>query len=90
MSTWDALIDALAGIPRLQGARCKSNPSLWESDDPADVAAAERTCLGCCPELARCEAYWRSLKPSQRPTGCVIAGAWRPPHRPRTRKAHDD
>jgi hypothetical protein len=82
---YEALLGALQGVPALPNAKCRGNPQLWESDDPADVAAAERTCRQFCAELQKCETHWRSLKPSQRPTACTIAGQWRPPHRPRIR-----
>jgi hypothetical protein len=83
IDTWTAF---LRSLPPMPAARCKANPVLWESADPADVAAAERTCREFCVELTKCETHWRSLKPSQRPSACTIAGTLRPPHKPRIRK----
>lgn len=77
---------ATLAAPSLLAARCHGKPWLWEDDDPIAIEAAERTCRDWCPELAKCEAWWLSLRPAQRPTDCVVAGQFRPPHKRRVRK----
>lgn len=77
-----SLFDALAGIPRLEGAAC-ARGGRWAAFDPAhpDEGAADvqyrhqvalRICAEC-PALADCRTWVDSLKPSTRPEG-VVAG----------------
>lgn len=74
------LFAALAGIPRLEGARCRGR---WELFDPqgcgeSEPEVAERhnyaaaLCMRC-PALEHCRTWLESLPPEERPEG-VIAG----------------
>ncbi|OFJ52562.1 hypothetical protein FZ046_22515 [Mycolicibacterium grossiae] len=74
------LLLALAGAPKLPGARCRGRSHLFDAgesdEDKAVVAeryeAALHLCLAC-PSLEACGEWFVSLRPSQRPKG-VIAG----------------
>jgi hypothetical protein len=79
---FDSLIDALAGIPRLEGARCRGRAADFDLEPgscPEAIEAAIHICESC-PVLRRCREYVDSLPPSKRPRG-VVAGelnAWTP------------
>jgi WhiB family transcriptional regulator, redox-sensing transcriptional regulator len=76
----DALLSALAGVPRLPGALCAGEPDIWDPSTPDDddidtaqrVAFAAKLCRRC-PELTPCRSWLSSLRPHQRPGG-VVAG----------------
>jgi hypothetical protein len=69
----DHIFAALAGIPRLPGARCVGKSDLFDATDCPELAeAALNLCRGC-PALAGCAAWFDSLPRRQRPTG-VVAG----------------
>lgn len=76
MSTaWEDLAGALAGVPLLEGARCKGRPERFDLDIRSGREAidwATYTC-GACPALRKCRAWVDSLEPRQRPSG-VVAG----------------
>lgn len=80
MSTWEAMLDALAAAPVLPGAKCRGRAHLF--DEPAADEAAEtvqarhRQALDLCsrcPSLTRCETWFASLPPRKKPGG-VVAG----------------
>jgi hypothetical protein len=74
MPTFDTLIAALAGVPRLRGAECGGRSELFDPpapDTPPDDAdfithTALRLCAGY-PALAACSRWFESLPKQQRP-----------------------
>ena len=71
MSDWEAIASALAAAPRLPGARCVGDWSIFdETDNPEIVEYAKNQCQAC-PALAECRSWFESLKPSKRPPGTV-------------------
>jgi hypothetical protein len=85
MSDFDGLLSALAGVPRLDGARCVGQHAMFdEYDCPDTVAACVYVCDHCAAKPA-CEDYLNGLRPSQRPFG-VTAGVVRRPREPRKPK----
>ena len=91
-ATLTDLLEALAGVPPLPGARCRGHHRLFDPAGPTeDVTEVERrhriaveTCCAC-PALAACGDWLASLPPRERPPG-VIAGTIRTEPRPRNRK----
>jgi Transcription factor WhiB len=88
----DALLGALAGIPKLHGARCVGRgPELFDLRDPSDADRAEveeravAICLTECEAYSQCRDWIQSLPARRRPTG-VVAGVVRRPRAPRQRK----
>lgn len=75
MSAWEDLAGALAGVPLLEGARCKGRPERFDLDIRSGREAvdwATYTC-GACPALRKCRRWVDSLPPRQWPSG-VVAG----------------
>lgn len=74
------LLGALAGVPRLDGARCVGRATLFDPQRDRENwrAAAERhqaaqaICRDC-PALARCRDWLDGLPKSDRPPGVVAA-----------------
>lgn len=88
MSAWDDLASTLAGVPLLEGARCKGRPERFDVDIRSDREAidwAVFTC-GACPALRKCRGWGDSLPPRQRPSG-VVAGQLVDPAAYQTAKA---
>jgi WhiB family redox-sensing transcriptional regulator len=72
-ATWEGLAGALAGVPKLHGARCAGlSWAFDETDNPEIVEYAINLC-GTCPALAGCKEYFYSLPPRKRPSG-IVAG----------------
>lgn len=74
------LFAALAGTPRLPGARCRGRSWLFDPARPGEtqetVAARHRQALGLCghcPALDRCIEWFEALPKSDRPRGVVGA-----------------
>lgn len=70
---YESLIDALAGIPSLPGARCLGRAADFDLEPgscPEAIEAAIHICQSC-PALTRCRDYVLSLPPSKRPRGVV-------------------
>lgn len=69
-------VDLLALVlhcqPALPGALCRDRSSLFDSEDPDDVAEAVALC-GRCPDLAQCRQWVGTLTTRNRPAG-VVAG----------------
>jgi len=80
VNPFEQLISALAGSPKLRGARCRGHHALFdpqEGNEPDDIAAARHrqaiaVCTRC-PALAACTAWVESLPADRRPSG-VVAG----------------
>ncbi|UGU08153.1 hypothetical protein LTQ56_05625 [Mycobacterium intracellulare subsp. intracellulare] len=76
MSTaWEDIAGALAGVPLLEGARCKGRPERFDLDvrsDRESIDWATYTC-GACPALRKCRRWVDRLDTRQRPSG-VVAG----------------
>jgi WhiB family redox-sensing transcriptional regulator len=73
MMNLEDLLGSLAGTPSLPGAKCKGKSHIWDQYDcPESIEYALGHCAAC-PALDACEAYFDSLRPSQRPVG-VTAG----------------
>jgi Transcription factor WhiB len=54
---WESLLGAMAGVPRLDGARCAGDRTgIWDSDQPDDVEHCRTVCRSC-PALASCQEY---------------------------------
>ncbi len=53
VSQWLALREALLAV---RGTPCASDPDLWHSRNPSDIAAACDACHRC-PALQQCDAY---------------------------------
>jgi hypothetical protein len=71
--TWESLLSALLGIPKLTGAKCVSRWRVFdETECPETVEFALNLC-GSCPARAACEEWFDSLPSRLRPIG-VIAG----------------
>lgn len=68
---FEQLLESLAGVPRLDGAKCRDHPpQLFDAvDDPAAVAACKDICATC-PARLPCGRYAETLKPTQ------IHGVW--------------
>lgn len=77
----DLLAVVLRQLPVLPGALCRNRSELFDSEDPADVAAAVNLC-GRCPALADCRAWIETLSYQARPPGTIAARHYRP-RRPR-------
>ncbi|WP_224111297.1 hypothetical protein [Mycobacterium avium] len=74
-AVWEGLAGALAGVPLLEGAKCKGRPERFDIDirsDRESIDWAAYTC-GACPALRKCRAWVDGLPPRQRPSG-VVAG----------------
>jgi WhiB family redox-sensing transcriptional regulator len=82
------VVDLLAAIlrdtPRLQGARCRTHPEVFDATHPigrgacstrhhVDARAAAVAVCQRCPALPACRAWLESLPASQRPSG-IVAG----------------
>lgn len=68
--TWASLAEALTGVPKLPGARCRGRSLIWdETEDREVVEYAQNQCLAC-PALAACREWAATQK---RLTG-VVAG----------------
>jgi hypothetical protein len=94
-----ALMAALGGAPRLDGAACRGQHRLFdaaaEATVPGHVGAAETAAARVaalalcrtCPALAACAAYYDRLPPRLRPAG-VMAGQLnvKPPKKSTTRQ----
>jgi Transcription factor WhiB len=83
MSILDDILAAVGAAPCLPGARCRGRHSLFDpaapGEDPETVSQRHTQALGLCqhcPALTRCQDWYWSLKPSQRPAG-VVAGVVR-------------
>ena len=94
MNNFEVLIASLAGAPTLHGARCRGRGHLFDSaephEDPDTVAQRHLQALGLCylcPALDRCEAWFLSLDPSERPQGVVAGEIYQPRPTGRPRKA---
>ncbi|MCA2320705.1 hypothetical protein JF732_18840 [Mycobacterium intracellulare] len=73
MSAWEDLAGALAGVPLLEGARCKGRPERFDLDIRSHREAidwATYTC-GACPALRKCRRWVDSLPSRQWPSGVV-------------------
>lgn len=73
MSAWEDLAGALAGVPLLEGARCKGRPERFDLDVRSDREAIDWATFTCraCPELRKCRRWVDSLPPRQWPSGVV-------------------
>lgn len=72
-AVWEDLAGALAGVPLLEGAKCKGRPERFDIDirsDRESIDWAAYTC-GACPALRKCRRWVDSLPPRQRPSGMV-------------------
>lgn len=90
----DAILEAVGAAPCLPGARCRGKHHLFDvaalHEPPKAVEARHRPALGLCsrcPALARCQDWFNSLPPRQRPEG-VVAGKLRPAEVGRPRKSN--
>ena len=92
MTTFTDLLAALAGVPRLPGAKCRGRHALFDEarEDEAlpDVERRHRAALEVCadcPVLRLCADWIAALPPADRPGG-VVAGQIlpHPPARRRT------
>jgi WhiB family transcriptional regulator, redox-sensing transcriptional regulator len=83
------LLDDLAHVPHLPGARCRGRTGLFDRTVPGGAASRgdgararreARQLCATCPALQACSTWLDSLDPSDRPRG-VVAGrfTWRPP-----------
>jgi hypothetical protein len=74
----------LAGVPKLEGARCVGKPELFDVStlDEAAQAAEALTLCESCPAIEQCS-RWADSQPRRRLHG-VIAARWylRPEKRP--------
>ena len=91
MTAFDMFISSLAGIPTLPGARCRGKHHLFDAaapgEDAATISALHNQALALCSRCrakSRCEEWFSSLPPKDRPSG-VVAGKIRtsPVGRPR-------
>lgn len=75
MRAWEDLAGALAGIPLLEGARCKAKPERFDLDVRSGREAIDWAVFTCggCPALRKCRAWVDSLDPGRLPSG-VVAG----------------
>ena len=69
---WTALLGALASAPALPRAACRGRSQLFDGRSDDDIYAAIEICQTACPELARCEAWARSMPDNQ--LAGVVAG----------------
>lgn len=83
----DELLGALAGIPKLDGARCVGKSEVFDLvDDPETTEYALQQCSNC-PALAACELWFDSLPESHRPEGVVADRISAPPNKKRKQSA---
>ena len=87
-ATWYGLAEALAGVPRLEGAACAIGKryELFDVEDADDEGAeAARNICGSltgphCPALADCSAWFDSLpKGNRRPAGTIAGKTYERP-----------
>jgi Transcription factor WhiB len=70
-ATWEGLLDALGGAPRLDGALCRGRAGLFDATDDDQAAEAIAICHEC-PALQRCR-EWADAQPINSLSG-VVAG----------------
>ena len=76
MVTLDPLLEAMRGIPKLEGAKCSGEWAVFdETDNPEIVEYACHLCASC-DALAACREWFDSLPRTRRPEG-VVAGRLR-------------
>jgi hypothetical protein len=83
MSQPNDILAAVGAAPALPGAKCRGRHSLYDpaalGENPDTVAARHALAVelcSYCPALTRCESWFYSLPPRQRPCG-VVAGVVR-------------
>jgi hypothetical protein len=81
----EVFADLRAGIPDLEGARCRGRTEWDRLDCPESLEFALSQCASC-PALKACESWLFALPARQRPIDCVVAGRVRRPRKPRQRK----
>lgn len=75
MTALSDLVGTLAGVPHLEGARCKGKSERFDLDVRSDREAIDWAVFACqaCPALRLCRSWLGSLPPGRRPAG-VVAG----------------